>query len=87
MTAHEVAERINAKLEHSSFSADQCVTVADIEGSFMLIRSAFALSYDGHYLVFAEHHPPRVFHEDEATVRCWIESSVIDASLFLRKKL
>ncbi len=68
MTIHLIeaeAKELNGKLSAYDFTPNNYVRVVTDEGFEATIPSAFVVTRDDWYIVFAEHHDPKVFHKDD----------------------
>lgn len=61
------AKQIEDSLSAYDFKPDHYVRVVTDEGCDFTFASAFVLRYYQHYIVFAEHHDPMVFHKEDVT--------------------
>jgi len=65
--AQEAAEKYNGQLLATDFCYHDYVYVATDERFMAWIPSAFAVEWHDWFMIFAEHHNPFLFHENDVT--------------------
>lgn len=65
--AEAKAREINKSLSAYDFNPDFCIQIKTDEGCDWFLTSAFALSYERYYLIFAEHHNPICIAKNDVT--------------------